>query len=282
MEGLGLFLLIMVVIFVGGWILETVTDGIVAGLFALIAAPFKMFKKKQEKDKINTYINGLYFETVTPSDQLHAALSAHFHKGEFHPANRVVVQHEEPGRYLIGFAWDQDVRFELEDGSSARGSGDPVVVAELTYDASGARTVGRMRLTKFAMDRDWTDEALMENALPWCFAPVAELDPAARLNKNAPLNIASPQTLPLSGPPLEPPAPGPRPIQQPQQPPRLARPTIAPTVSPLSTPRNGAAVGGRFNVPPGWPLPATGWTPPPGWVPDPSWPPAPAGWQFWS
>lgn len=41
MEGLGIFLLIVVVIFVGGWILETVTDGIVAGLAALIAAPFR-------------------------------------------------------------------------------------------------------------------------------------------------------------------------------------------------------------------------------------------------
>ncbi|MFI6325529.1 PASTA domain-containing protein [Nonomuraea sp. NPDC050556] len=38
----------------------------------------------------------------------------------------------------------------------------------------------------------------------------------------------------------------------------------------------------RFNPPPNWPLPPTGWTPPKGWRPDPSWPPPPAGWQLWS
>lgn len=43
----------------------------------------------------------------------------------------------------------------------------------------------------------------------------------------------------------------------------------------------GARPGMRFNVPPGWPAPMPGWTPPSGWQPDPSWPPAPAGWQFW-
>jgi hypothetical protein len=37
----------------------------------------------------------------------------------------------------------------------------------------------------------------------------------------------------------------------------------------------------RFNVPPGWPVPASGWVPPEDWRPDPSWPPAPPGWQFW-
>lgn len=37
----------------------------------------------------------------------------------------------------------------------------------------------------------------------------------------------------------------------------------------------------RFNPPPGWPQPPTGWAPPAGWTPDASWPPAPAGWNFW-
>lgn len=37
----------------------------------------------------------------------------------------------------------------------------------------------------------------------------------------------------------------------------------------------------RLNLPPGWPAPAAGWTPPPGWRPNPSWPQVPQGWQFW-
>lgn len=37
----------------------------------------------------------------------------------------------------------------------------------------------------------------------------------------------------------------------------------------------------RFNPPPGWPQPPTGWVPPPGWKPDPAWPPMPEGWQLW-
>jgi hypothetical protein len=37
---------------------------------------------------------------------------------------------------------------------------------------------------------------------------------------------------------------------------------------------------GRFNPPPGWPLPR-GWMPPQDWEPDPVWPAAPRGWQFW-
>lgn len=37
----------------------------------------------------------------------------------------------------------------------------------------------------------------------------------------------------------------------------------------------------RFNPPPGWPIPHSGWTPTPDWKPDPSWPQAPPGWQFW-
>lgn len=37
----------------------------------------------------------------------------------------------------------------------------------------------------------------------------------------------------------------------------------------------------RFNPPPGWPQPPTGWTPPPDWKADPTWPPLPHGWQLW-
>ncbi|MFT4295346.1 MAG: hypothetical protein QM582_08030 [Micropruina sp.] len=37
----------------------------------------------------------------------------------------------------------------------------------------------------------------------------------------------------------------------------------------------------RFNPPPGWPAPPSGWQPSADWRPDPSWPPAPPGWAFW-
>ena len=37
----------------------------------------------------------------------------------------------------------------------------------------------------------------------------------------------------------------------------------------------------RYNPPPNWPKPPTGWVPPPEWSPDPSWPAPPPGWQLW-
>lgn len=37
----------------------------------------------------------------------------------------------------------------------------------------------------------------------------------------------------------------------------------------------------RFNAPPGWPKPPSGWVPPADWRPDPSWPPPPPGWNLW-
>lgn len=37
----------------------------------------------------------------------------------------------------------------------------------------------------------------------------------------------------------------------------------------------------RFNPPPGWPAPPSGWQPPAGWTPDPSWPDPPEGWELW-
>jgi hypothetical protein len=41
------------------------------------------------------------------------------------------------------------------------------------------------------------------------------------------------------------------------------------------------SIGLKFNPPPGWPKPPTGWMPPKGWTPDPTWPAPPAGWQLW-
>ena len=37
----------------------------------------------------------------------------------------------------------------------------------------------------------------------------------------------------------------------------------------------------RFNPPPNWPAPPSGWVPPPDWRPSPDWPAPPAGWQLW-
>jgi hypothetical protein len=37
----------------------------------------------------------------------------------------------------------------------------------------------------------------------------------------------------------------------------------------------------RYNPPPNWPQPPTGWTPHADWSPDPSWPAPPPGWRLW-
>lgn len=37
----------------------------------------------------------------------------------------------------------------------------------------------------------------------------------------------------------------------------------------------------RFNPPPNWPEPMTGWRMPHGWQPDPRWGPVPDGWNLW-
>lgn len=37
----------------------------------------------------------------------------------------------------------------------------------------------------------------------------------------------------------------------------------------------------RFNPPPGWPTPPSGWSPPEDWKPDASWPTPPPGWDLW-
>ena len=40
-------------------------------------------------------------------------------------------------------------------------------------------------------------------------------------------------------------------------------------------------MGYRFNPPPNWPAPPSGWVPAPGWRPSPEWPAPPPGWQLW-
>lgn len=37
----------------------------------------------------------------------------------------------------------------------------------------------------------------------------------------------------------------------------------------------------RFNAPPGWPEPPSGWIPPPGWTVPPDFPTPPGDWQWW-
>lgn len=187
MEGFGIILVIFVVIVVGWILLEKLVDGAVTGLFALIAAPFRAAGKAREKATVETYVNGLQFDTSTPATRLHAALSEHFRKGEFHPGNRVILQSDEPGRFVVGIAWHEEMRFTLENGQSVPGSGLPVVVAELTLNAAGQRTVGRVRLTRFSHDPDWTDKAIMENTMPWCLEPVQRLDPAAQITRVSPV-----------------------------------------------------------------------------------------------
>ncbi|RYF56930.1 MAG: hypothetical protein EOO27_17015 [Comamonadaceae bacterium] len=182
-EGLGVFLVVMLVLMAGLWILETVVDGVVTGLCKMIAAPFKAAAKAREKSKMDTYVNGFYFDTSAPADQLHKALSDHFTNGEFHPANKVIVQTNEDGRFVIGIAWHEQTEFQLEGVGSAYGSGLPVVVVELTYEARGPRTAGRMRLTRFPHELNWAENAILENIFPWCFSPIADLDPSVRLHK---------------------------------------------------------------------------------------------------
>lgn len=290
MEAL-VFIGIILVILVGLWILESLVDGAVEGLFKLIKAPFEAAGKAREKNKLDTYINGLDFDTSTPPDRLHKALADHFHKGEFHPMNKVLVETDEPGRFVIGIAWHEEVRFNLEgpDGEqrTAQGSGLPVVVAELTFGARGQGTAGRMRLTRFPHERDWPEEAVMESVFPWFCEPIVKLDPSARIHKHQDASTASP-----AAPAFQPPGPahqspkvpaahgftsGADARQQPSRP-SIARPQ-PPNQPADGQPASQAAV--RFNPPPNWPAPPKGWTPPPDWEPDPSWPPAPPGWQFW-
>lgn len=183
MEGLGIIVLIFVVIIIGSWLLDKAVDGVFAGLVLLISAPFKAAGAAREKAKASAFVNGLQFRTTTAPDVLHAALAEHFAKGEFHPANRVILQTDEPGRFVVGFAWHEETRFNLENGMTAPGSGLPVVVAELTHDTTGPGTEGSVRLTRFSHDPDWIDKAVMENSLPWILDPILSLDSAASITK---------------------------------------------------------------------------------------------------
>ncbi|NMN95075.1 hypothetical protein [Antrihabitans stalactiti] len=184
MQGLAILVGIVVVVMVGMWILETMVDGLIGGLFRLISAPFNAAGRAREKSKMDKYVNGLYFDTSTPVNHLRGALAQHFNKGDLHPANKVIVQTDEPGIFIIGIAWHEQVEFTMEDGSKAHGSGLPVIVAELTYESRGPRTIGRMRLTRFPHDLGWAESAVMDNIFPWCCAPIYELDPSAVLHEH--------------------------------------------------------------------------------------------------
>lgn len=270
MEGIAIFVGIVIVVMVGMWIFETVMDGVAIGVVKLVSAPFKAAGKARERNRLDSYTNGLYFDTVIPADQLFQALSAHYQKDEFHPANRVIVQTAEPGRFVLGIAWHEQVELHLENGQTARGSGLPLVVAEVTYGPQGAHTSGRIRLTRFPHDRGWAEDAVMENVFPWCLSPILERDPAAQLRKtpggSAPTQFNSPA-------PVANPTPAPTSLAQ-------RAPELPPTIARTANPAAGTT-SKIFNAPPGWLVPAHNWQPTPDWTPDPSWPPAPAGWQFW-
>lgn len=279
MEGVLLFIAIFAVLIVGGWLLETISDGVASGLVALVSAPFKAARRARAKREMELFVNGVSFSTSSSVADLHHALSGHFRNGQFHPGNDVLVQVDEIGRHVIGIAWNKEVKFHLTDGTdtqTVQGSGIPVVVVEVTYEPAGLGSVGRMRLTRFPHDPDWTDKALMDSAIPWCFEPISGLDSSARLNKE-PSGYSSSSL--------------PRTTQRGSIPPRdaTASAEIRPqhdSVRPMAaiSRDTGAArptPALHFNAPPNWPVPP-GWSPPRGWSPDPSWPPAPTGWRFWT
>lgn len=191
MGGIAAFFGIMVVIMFGMWILESVFDGVLRAVSRLIAAPFKAACKARENATLDAYTNGIYFDTVTSVVDLREALSQHFGEDDFHPANRVVVDTDEPGRFVVGIAWHEQTEFEFEGGTSAHGSGLPVVVAEVTYRANDDRTTGKMRLTRFPHDAGWAENSILENVFPWIFGAIHELDPAAQLNKHTPRHVTT-------------------------------------------------------------------------------------------
>ncbi|MFD6258596.1 hypothetical protein ACFWF7_39525 [Nocardia sp. NPDC060256] len=133
---------------------------------------------------MDTYVNGIDFDTAAPAERLREALADHFNKGELHPANKVIVHTDEPGRFIIGVAWHEQVEFTMEDGTKGHGSGLPVIVAEITYQPRGPRTIGNMKLTRFPHDAGWAENAVMEVIFPWCYAPIHDLDPAVRISKH--------------------------------------------------------------------------------------------------
>ncbi|GAA1595616.1 HIRAN domain-containing protein [Actinoplanes couchii] len=48
-----------------------------------------------------------------------------------------------------------------------------------------------------------------------------------------------------------------------------------------SQPAAARTARSRFNPPPNWPAPPSGWQPEAGWAPDPAWGEPPPGWQLW-
>lgn len=226
---------------------EAFTEGIVEAIWdaivALVAMPFKYVTKRRKaqaeelaKAKLDSYVSGHYFETVVAGDRVFQALSAQLRKGELHPANTVTVETDEPGRHVFGVGWREDVKFNLSDGSTSYGTGKPVLTAEVTYEQSGPRVVGRMRLTRFSRELDWTDEAIMGLIFPWCFEPIRALDPTAQIFDQPPGPMALPSA--ASAPPRSPwpaasssaPAPGH---------PRVAPPVIAADAQPVARPAAG-------------------------------------------
>ncbi|GAA2534321.1 hypothetical protein [Mycolicibacterium diernhoferi] len=186
MEGIGIFILIVVVLIVGSMILEKMVDGVLAGMVAVIKAPFAAATRAREKAKSQTLVHGLQFQTAMSPAVLHDTLASHFAGDDFHPANRVIVQADEPGRFIVDIAWHEDTRFEVEGGPRLKASGTPVVVAELTHSLIGPPTDGRVRLTRFSSNPDWTDEAVLENVMPWMLSPLLQLDPTATVSRAQP------------------------------------------------------------------------------------------------
>lgn len=183
MDGVVLLIVFVVLAFAALWIVDLVMGGVVVGLSKLISAPFRAAGRAREKTKMDSYANGLEFHTSTPANRLHTALANHINAGEFHPANKVIPEKDEPGRFVIGIAWHEQTEFEFEGGKRAKGSGLPIVVAEVTYRAGGRGSTGVIRLIRFPSETGWAEEAVMDNVYPWLLTPILDLDPAAHVLK---------------------------------------------------------------------------------------------------
>ena len=167
MERIGTIILIVVVVLVGMWLLQIIGSG----NEALITAPVRAVGKTRGKRRAEAEVTGVRFQTHTPADQLQRAWSTLFHKGDFHPAHRVIVQTDQPGHLAV--------QFTLACGVS-------VAVVEIVYSRSGPTIIGTMRMTLLPLSRDAALIALPERIYSWCFAPIAALDPSTRLCPESP------------------------------------------------------------------------------------------------
>ncbi|AEF41291.1 hypothetical protein [Hoyosella subflava] len=183
MDGVVLLIVFLVLVFAALWIVDLVMGGVVLGLSKLISAPFRAAGRAREKTKMEGYVNGLEFHTTASVDRLHKVLADHINAGEFHPANKVIPEKDEPGRFIVGIAWHEQTELQFEGGGSAKGSGLPIVVAEVTYRAGGRGSTGVIRLTRFPSETGWAEEAVMENVYPWLLTPILDLDPTAEVLK---------------------------------------------------------------------------------------------------